>query len=242
MSIIKRNTIKAIWAVTHDLEMDKRPTLNYVLPELAIIRDSLREVDDDDTPITTLKSALRKHIDHLYNARVTIVHHVATSLTPPFRLLRMCNDSAEKVRDVKAYLRVMMREVSRLKMFIIYVSFSQMSSFIGSETDETRNGKSNGAGDQPPVPKRVNTRLAQFETRDDEISVEQAVNLDEKIENELTRYYTTSITNCDVMGELVWWVQRRDTMPLLAECAIRLIGTPASSAASERLWSTLGNM
>lgn len=94
----------------------------------------------------------------------------------------------------------------------------------------------------PPSPKRVNTRLAQFVTRDADVASSHVMTMDTKIEAELTMYFTQSINDYEAMRELQWWVSKRESLPLLAECAFRLIGTPASSAASERLWSTLGNM
>lgn len=99
-------------AVTHDLEMDNRPTLNYVLLELAIIREALTHLPDDGDAIKVLKTALVKALDYLYKKRVTVVHHAATALTPPFRLLAMCPNSDQRLAEVKAYLRVMMKAVS----------------------------------------------------------------------------------------------------------------------------------
>lgn len=91
--------------------MDKRPTLNYVLPEIAFIRMHVANAADDDHSILALKKTLRKYMDELQTKRISIVHHAATALTPPFRTLLMCDNSADKLLEVKAYLRVMMREV-----------------------------------------------------------------------------------------------------------------------------------
>lgn len=121
---------------------------------------------------------------------------------------------------------------------MMHVQLSKLGTLMPAADTGTASG-----GDATPQAKRVNSRLACFVTPDVDIVASGVSTLEEEIEDELKTYFTRmSIGAYEPMSELKWWVSHRRQLPMLAECAIRLIGTPASSAASERLWSTLGNM
>ena len=60
-----------------------------------------------------------------------------------------------------------------------------------------------------------------------------------KIEMEMYELFSLQSKDCDVLS---WWKQHENVLPLLAKIAKRVLAIPASSAKSERVFSTGGNM
>ena len=64
---------------------------------------------------------------------------------------------------------------------------------------------------------------------------------EEKVDSEITNYRkekTLSLTECP----LAWWKLNESYFPLLSRLAKRIMGIPATSVASERVFSTAGDI
>ena len=60
-----------------------------------------------------------------------------------------------------------------------------------------------------------------------------------KIEMEKYELFSLQSKDCDI---LLWWKQHDNVLPLLSKIAKRVLTIPASSAKSERVFSTGGNV
>ena len=74
--------------------------------------------------------------------------------------------------------------------------------------------------------------------------VEPAKSYVEKIRAEIISYKEEECLplNSKVSDPLLWWQARQDKFPFLSKYAKRLLGVPATSVASERVFSTAGDV
>lgn len=74
--------------------------------------------------------------------------------------------------------------------------------------------------------------------------VEPAKSSVDRIRAELESYKEEACLslNSDVSDPLIWWKEKEDKYPLLSRYAKQLLGIPATSVASERVFSTAGDV
>ena len=173
---------------------------------------------------TTLTKDIKKFVlDHLagrYESENQFLS-MCTFFDPRFKMEYTCNK--EELKKVKeSVLQLVQEEIQENRTIEVSESHSTKSST-----------------DQPP-PK--NRKLMVFLKKASD-STTTGLSLEEKVKNKIDSYLSSPVL--DIKSDitpLLWWKEHASTFPSLAKLTRKLFSVCATSCASERLFSTSGNV
>ena len=189
-------------------------SLSSILPVLFGIIKHLEVKENDSVVIKRFKISVESQIRsrwHLDDIDVSDINILASALDPRYKSLRFLD--AEKITEVKAELK---NQVQQLTL------------------DQSANGHStnsslNSQESQPPTKKKALDILFGKEDKNSSVILEDEVELYFS-ENSASR-------SCD---PLIWWKTNSLRYPRLSQLVKPLFAIPATSTASERLFSVAG--
>lgn len=205
--------------ILHPLEIgttylcSETSSLSSILPVLFGIIKHLEVKENDSVVIKRFKISVESQIRsrwHLDDIDVSDINILASALDPRYKSLKFLN--AEKICDVKAELK---KRVQQLTL-------------DQSANEHSTNNSSNSQESQPPTKKKALDILFGKEEKTSSF-----------IEDEVELYFSENNTtrSCD---PLVWWKTNSLRYSRLSQLVKPLFAIPATSTASERLFSVAG--
>ncbi|KAG1960983.1 zinc finger BED domain-containing protein 1-like [Pimephales promelas] len=209
-------------------------SVSYIKPVLSLLKVNILSPNDDDTELTkTMKQTVLDYLTDKYQDPTTDdLLDMASLLDPRFKTQYIASDKIEAIQA---------RAVSELESLLTVqypaASVQQCTSASTSESPDA---------EQTPH-KKVKKSLASFLKASGVASASAAVSgstsfsLKEAIEGELKGY--VSIPNAESeMNPLEWWKAHEANFPRVSQLAKKYLCIPATSAPSERAFSTGGNI
>ena len=216
------NCLKPIKKMITALEGEKEPTINKVIAEVFNVQTTLR------TFINTPRNCgygimfareLKIQVEARFPDKGTdrVERRMANYLSPKFRGAHL--DQYDKLESTKQEIE------EKIK------NYENIPDDIEVAAEQT-----NADADLSPNSKLIKRRMANMQRARTQFGPMQ-----NKIRKEMDRYENFSIPGKNI-NILQWWKQHEAVLPLLASLAKRIFAIPASSAKSERVFSTGGNI
>ncbi|KAM8766865.1 E3 SUMO-protein ligase ZBED1-like [Acanthopagrus schlegelii] len=217
--------LKPMKEATLAMSEDKQPTLSVIAPLLALLQEALTPSIEDSTVVRDLKAAAKNNLRTRYDAQKDILY-AASALDPRFKALPFL--SAKEQDDT----------FSRLQTEAATAARDQNTD--GNDADE--GAEEMGEATSPKKPKKSSTLE----------SLLGAVYLPTAKENghktpamkagdEIRRYRAEQPAGLNE-NPLTWWRSNEREYPLLAHLAKQYLCVPGTSIASERVFSTAGDI
>lgn len=194
-------------------------SVSYLKPVLKLFNASILAEEENDTRLTKdVKRHILADLNEKYSdPLVDDLLDMASLLDPRFRTKYVDEEKVERV-------------LSRAVEEIVSLMKTQQEVVQGAAGSEAE-----AEPDDPPKAKRKKT-LASFFKRQGGAMTEE-----ESVRKELTVYLQTTEVDSDV-DPLDWWKGHQTNFPHVAKLARHYLCIPATSAPSERAFSTDGNM
>ncbi|XDV25933.1 hypothetical protein PO909_029757 [Leuciscus waleckii] len=208
---------------TDALSGEQYVSVSYLKPVLSLFNTSILAEEESDTQLTKdVKRNILAYLNEKNSDQVTDdLLDIASLLDPRFRTKYMDKEKVERV-------------LSRAVEEIVPLMKAQQDTLSGAA----------GAADAEPVPpeeKRKKTLASFFKRQSTTSSSTLTLPEEERIRMELTVYLQTTEVDSDT-DPLDWWRCHQTNFPRIAKLAQQYLCIPATSAPSERVFSTGGNI
>ncbi|XP_039903045.1 E3 SUMO-protein ligase ZBED1-like [Simochromis diagramma] len=217
-------TLGPLVEFTDALSGEKYVSVSLIKPTLHLFNNSILAEQDDDTDLSKyIKRRILEYLNEKYGDSPTQeLLDMATVLDPRFKLRYVSEVSQETIK-------------ARLTM--------EMKSIMEAAVMGTPIGNTEVADDGASNQKKRKKGLSSFFKAPHSTApgAEHALQLDKAIAFELQAYLQTGTldTEEDPLG---WWKLSQNLFPRLSILAKKYLGIPATSASSERVFSTGGNV
>ncbi|KAL3976330.1 CD59 antigen [Sarotherodon galilaeus] len=216
-------TLNPLIEFTDALSGEEYVSVSYVKPVLHLLNNTVLPLADEDTELTKdMKSAILKYLNEKYSDPATDdLLDMASFVDPRFRSSYIADDRRE---------------------FILTKAAAEIQSLLEMQAvSESPPSHTSTAGEAQKEPKRSKRSLGSFFKKASSQPGPAALTDREVIEIELKSYLQV----LDVDGEadpLDWWRLHQANFPRVASLARKYLCIPATSAPSERAFSTSGNI
>ena len=205
-------------SLTYMLSGEEYVTVSAVLPMLKLIDDNLLKEEDSNTQLTKdIKQRIKLDLGRRYADSEEIVEilKVTTFLDPRFKT---------------KYIKDTVLEMTKQKL----VDETRNIQDCTSQSIPTRE-----AADPPPPKKRnLGTMFKQQKEGQEQLPI---LSVEQQITTDLTCYTSAPMLDSEE-DPLVWWKFQSKNYPILSKLAKKYLAVCATSAASERLFSTSGKV
>nr|XP_061801662.1 E3 SUMO-protein ligase ZBED1-like [Nerophis lumbriciformis] len=204
---------------TDALSGEQYVSVSYLKPVLNLFNTSILAEDESDTQLTKdVKRNILADLNDSYSDPVTDeLLDLASLLDPRFRT---------KYTDEEKVERVLSRAVEEM-VSLMKTEQDTFPGAVGAEAEQEP--------DPPPKVKRKKTLASFFKKQSSTMSEEESAR------KELTVYLQTTEVESDA-DPLDWWRCHQTNFPRVAKLARQYLCIPATSAPSERVFSTDGNV
>ena len=190
-----------------------RPLLHHLTSQVCLQKEGDTELTKD------IKTAVKLYMEHKYEDTKTVeLINVASALDPRFKMDYIKEEDLENVKD---------KIVHEGSEFAQSVTAQMLTSCISTEAEAEPPSKKKRLGSifkKPQVDKQSSSTPSQ-----------------ERVRVELTMYLQCPQPDAE-SDPLVWWKSQEKNFPILAMLARKYLCICATSTASERLFSTSGNV
>ncbi|CAF4861469.1 unnamed protein product, partial [Rotaria socialis] len=206
------------------LSADETPTLHSVLPWLLKFKKTCELKDTDKLCIVQLKKKILEKLDE--KVWITEIHYIATFLHPETKSLPALTQGERNkvVQSVKKMLKTVGIGESSTDVLLLPVT----------DDRETRKRRNKRAKRDDITADDV---LKEFASNDDSSNSSDNDSYDEVLE-----YAKSKVTYQKGEDVLSWWKKHSCIYAKLSTLALALLSIPASSAASERIFSETGRI
>lgn len=214
---------------TDALSGEQYVSVSYLKPVLSLFNTSILAEEESDTQLTKdVKRNILAYLNEKYSDQVTDdLLDIASLLDPRFRTKYMDKEKVERV-------------LSRAVEEIVPLMKAQQDTLSGAA-----GAAAAAAAEAEPVPppeeKRKKTLASFFKRQSTTSSSTLTLPEEESIRMELTVYLQTTEVDSDT-DPLDWWRCHQTNFPRIAKLAQQYLCIPATSAPSERVFSTGGNI
>lgn len=211
---------------TDALSGEKYVSVSYVKPVLHIFNNEILKSQDEDAALTrTIKEGILNYINDKYDDDTTEkLLDMATLLDPRFKT---AYTREERINFVKTQAAAEMEHM-----------------VAGAVSDPLPSTSAAATADEPVLPavKKTKKSLSSYFKKPEPPSGQDVQRPSRaSIELELNMYLQTADLDAEE-DPLVWWRQHEVNFPLVAKLAKKYLCIPATSSASERVFSTSGNI
>ncbi|XP_059923557.1 E3 SUMO-protein ligase ZBED1-like [Gadus macrocephalus] len=215
-------TLQPLKAATQAISEDKRPTLSIIAPLLALLQDAMTPSEQDSPVVRDLKAAVKSNLRTRYGAQKGMLYG-ATALDPRFKALPSL--TAEEQDEV----------FSRLQA---EAATAAPDANTDGETEEEE-----GAEERVTSPRKCSALESLFGQayRAPSVHADERKTPSKRAEEEITKYRAEPPASLNE-SPLTWWRSREGELPLLARLAGHYLCVPGTSVASERVFSTAGDI
>ncbi|KAK3919978.1 E3 SUMO-protein ligase ZBED1, partial [Frankliniella fusca] len=200
-------------------EMEKQPTIQHVVPQYFVLKSHVEDPQLlDSLPIAKFRSLLLSQLQDKYLPNISERHKIGSFLWP--RCSALAFYSAEEREMVKSSVRRLVQE---------------------QEEVMRRRGLLPDPSLQPAPQKKRCTRLSS----DDDYSSILGGEKESDVADEVDKYLfivQTSGNGVRSADLLQWWKDKSTDLPVLSRVVRMILATPASSSASERIFSVAGRL
>lgn len=208
-----------------EIEATKRPTLFLVIIWYNRLLNHLEITDDDDGNFRDLKSSCLEIFKDTFE--ITKYHKMAIFFHPKMKSLKILDDSTE-TDSVHAEINNLISAYSK-RIKDENINVTDRKSIPSYESMGTVSRKN------PAKKQRIKYNISDFEDTDESDS--EISELDRYIAMKPGKFRNSDGNQTDV---LKWWHTNETKFPLLSKIAKCILSIPASSAASERDFSSAG--
>ncbi|XDV29576.1 hypothetical protein PO909_032683 [Leuciscus waleckii] len=217
--------LKPVSEFTDILSGENYVTASSLLPVLRLIKEDTLAPSDDDSQLTAnLKAGIVSILDEKYKALPEASQQLMRKTT--FLDPRYKGDYDSNVEEIKK----MIEEEA--------VILGRKAQSVHSMREE---GEQNEEADivVDPQPKRKKTLASLLKRKSDTVTVN--LTIPEMVVSEISTYAQESPIHAE-QDPLAWWKENQSRFPLLAKVAKKYLCVCATSCASERVFSTMGNI
>ncbi|KAM8733234.1 E3 SUMO-protein ligase ZBED1-like [Acanthopagrus schlegelii] len=216
--------LKPMKTATQVMSEEKSPTLSVIAPLHSLLVKEMTSLPDDSSVAKDIKDAIKKNLSLRYVNQTDLLH-VASAIDPRFKALPFLSEEEQE------------RTFSILK--------TQAISNVEEEANQDNaHGEEGDVGPLPPIPDPMPSSALEcllgeaYRPREEgEAQKFQA----EEAEDEVRRYRLRRPAGLQE-NPLAWWKENKNEYPLLARLARRYLCVPGTSVASERVFSTAGDI
>ncbi|XP_030016881.1 zinc finger BED domain-containing protein 1-like [Sphaeramia orbicularis] len=215
--------IKPLHDFTDALSGETYVSVSFIKPTLHLFNNSLLKSEEDDTELTRqIKSDVLKYLNQKYSDSATQdLIDLASLLDPRFRTTYIEPDKIEKLRE---------RAIAELCS--MHYRGIQDTHAADKDTSETES-------QVVELPAKMKKSLSSF-FKKSPVEAETKT-FDAKVKGEMSAYLLAPETDAD-SNPLKWWKLHETHFPRLSKLAKKYLSIPATSAPSERVFSTGGNI
>nr|XP_054593369.1 E3 SUMO-protein ligase ZBED1-like [Nothobranchius furzeri] len=232
--------------VTISMCEDKRPTLSVISPVREKLKKTFEAADEDSVVIREMKQAFREDLEKRYTG-LEDLFHTAAALDPRFKSLPFLTDhDAERTfANITAKATSLHNKALATGDPIhggpLQTTPCQTEPALGEldiriDAPQTQHEPED---DLPPFKKKKISALDQLLGKDFDVRM-AATSVRDKASEEVKRYRERASLPLEE-NLLQWWKEQQD-LPLLSSLAKRYLCIPATSVASERVFSTAGDI
>ncbi|XP_036940317.1 E3 SUMO-protein ligase ZBED1-like [Acanthopagrus latus] len=205
---------------TDALSSEKYVSVSFVKPVLHLFTSSILKVNDDDPELTnTIKTKILTYLEEKYKDPETQdLLNLASALDPRFKLRYTSED---RVAPIQARL------------------MSEMAASLSMEQGPSDGGTADRAEDDAPSTSKKKKTLGSF------FKITERARPTHPPQQALATELQSYLQCADLDSEenpLDWWREHQRVYPRLSKLAKKYLGIPATSAPSERVFSTGGNI
>ncbi|XP_035981398.1 zinc finger BED domain-containing protein 1-like [Fundulus heteroclitus] len=212
--------LKPMKEATLVMSEDKQPTLSVIAPLLALLQDAFTPSLEDSAVVRDLKAAVKNNLGTRYDGQKDTLY-AASVLDPRFKALPFL--SASDQNDT----------FSRLQAEAATAARDQDG---GNDTDKEAEDT------LPKKPKKSSTLESLLGTVYSTTVKDQGLKTPAiRAEDEVRRYKAENPAGLNE-NPLIWWKLNKREYPLLARLARHYLCVPGTSIASERVFSTAGDI
>lgn len=211
-------------------------SVSYVKPVLHLLKVNILSLNDEDTELTkTMKTTILAYLTDKYQDPTTDdLLDMASLVDPRFKTQYI---DKEKIEGIQT------RAVSELESLL---TIQYPTSSDQQPTSSTSTSTSQSPDEDQTPPKKAKKSLASFLKVSGVVSASATTtsassSLKEAIEGELKGYLSTPNAESEV-DPLEWWKVHEANFPRVSHLARKYLCIPATSAPSERAFSTGGNI
>ncbi|XP_061566494.1 E3 SUMO-protein ligase ZBED1-like [Cololabis saira] len=237
--------------ITTSMCEDEQPTLSMIAPYQTQLAKNFEASDDDTSLIAAMKKVFREDFENRYTGVHDLIY-TASALDPRFKMLPFLSD-----HEVERIFLRLIDEAAALDKEAVNSPDEHPVQSDPMETDPPQ--RDPGPGPAPGEPDSIVSPQIKDEPKDDDpprkkkksgalkqlfgelFQVRATVRTSrEKASEEVTRYKQRDPLDLDE-DPLQWWKKQVD-LPLLSSLAKRYLCIPGTSVASERVFSTAGDV
>lgn len=212
---------------TDALSGEEYVSVSYLKPVLHLLNNSVLSPDEDDTELTKqMKGAILQYLNEKYSDAATDdLLDMASFVDPRFKASYIADNRKDYIKT---------KAVAEIQALL-----ERQTRAASSSTDSPPHASA-GAAEEVEEPRKVKRSLGSFFKKASRPSPAAIPDRD-AIEVELRSY----LQALDVDGEadpLEWWKLHQANFPRVASLARKYLCIPATSAPSERAFSTGGNI
>lgn len=216
-------------------------TISTVKPLLHHISTKALAQENDDTELTSdIKERIKSSLTEKYSdSEVNMLLDLATVLDPRFKVEYISGSDLAAVKE-----RIIAEALNEDEINILLKQHSQEGSVEIIDDDINQSCQTSERQNDPPAKKRKLSRLLEESRPKEAMSLgneNSSLSPKEKISRELERYLQTPQLDTDD-NPLHWWRGNQQVFPILAVMSKKYLCICASSSASERSFSTSGNI
>ena len=205
--------------LTDFLSGENHVTVSSILPVLHNLKAKVLLPKEEDTTLTKdIKKSVLDDLPGRYESENQFLS-LCTFLDPRFKMEYTCNKEELKEKVKESVLQLVQEENRAIEV---------------SESHSTKSST------DPPPPKKRKLTVFLKKTSD---STTTDLSFEEKVKNEIDSYLSSPALDIESdITPLLWWKEHASTFPSLAKLTRKLFSVCATICASERLFSTSGNV
>lgn len=213
------------------LQYSKLPTLCFVIPSINKLKMICTTQENDEAPIAALKINILSHLEK-WHSNLSIWHKAAVFLYPPAISLQPNDINTVKTFCIEKLLTENDNEMLSDLSPTCHLAPAMPPDFQDYQTPSTSGPSTSTLSSQS---RNVSFFFPSLLRNTIESSPET-------VRDEVERYSTENVRLTEDFDVMLWWKNNCTKYPRLSKLAMNLLSIPASSAASERVFSLAGNV
>lgn len=217
------------------LQSSQSPSLCFVVPSITKVKSICSIQNNEEPDIAALKTNILTRLEK-WNSNLSVLHKVALFLYPPAIPLQL-----NELNDIKEFCITKLTETSNtssLQDIEPSTVYSSPSSSLSPQAHQQLSSillpSSSSITISPPATAYESFFFPTLTSESEPIL--------ETGRNEIERYCNETVKLTEDFNVMLWWENNVCKYPKLSKLAMKILNIPASSAASERVFSLAGNV